>query len=295
MNAAGRRPIVWIASYLKSGNTWTRLLLANFLAGSEQAVPINDLGAALPGVQPHERHWFDKVTGLSSSECTRDEIESLRPAALRAWAAEVAGERQFCKVHDALHDTAAGEPMFPEDVTAGAIYLVRNPLDVAVSWAFHCGRETSSGFSEVVAWMNDPRWEMAGGCGPQLRQRLLDWSGHVESWLAAPFPVLLVRYEDLLADAAGELARMVRFAGVDGAADRRRLRRAVEAAAFPRLQEQEARYGFQEADPRSRRFFRFGRAGDGRRRLSAAQAQRITHRHGRVMRSCGYDPREAAC
>ena len=83
MNATDRRPVVWIASYLKSGSTWTRLL--------------------------------------------------------RAWAAEVAGERQFCKVHDALHDTAAGEPMFPEDVTAGAICLVRNLLDMAVSWAFHCG------------------------------------------------------------------------------------------------------------------------------------------------------------
>ena len=36
-----RRPFVWLASYLKSGNTWTRLLLANFLADSEQAVHIN--------------------------------------------------------------------------------------------------------------------------------------------------------------------------------------------------------------------------------------------------------------
>ena len=26
------------------------------------------------------------------------------------------------------------------------------------------------------------------------RQRLLDWSGHVESWRSAPFPVLVVRY-----------------------------------------------------------------------------------------------------
>ena len=39
MNAAGRRPFVWLTSHLKSGNTWTRLLLANFLADSEQACP----------------------------------------------------------------------------------------------------------------------------------------------------------------------------------------------------------------------------------------------------------------
>ena len=50
-----RRPFVWLASYLKSGNTWTRLLLANFLADSEQAVRINDLWEALPGVSSRSR------------------------------------------------------------------------------------------------------------------------------------------------------------------------------------------------------------------------------------------------
>ncbi len=291
---AGRQPFVWLASYLKSGNTWTRLLLANFLADSEQPVPINGIDTVLPGFYPHDRRWFDEVTGLSSSECTDDEVESLRPAALRAVAADAAGERQFCKVHDALHETAAGEPLFPADVTAGAIYLVRNPLDVAVSWAFHVGRANSPGLAEIVARMNDPRSTVAGSCSPQLRQRLLDWSGHVESWRAAPFSVLLVRYEDLLADAAGQLARMVRFAGLDGAADRHRLRRAAEATAFPRLQEQETRHGFRESDPRCRRFFRAGRSGDWRRHLNAAQAQQITLRHGPAMLACGYDPPEAA-
>ena len=289
--AAGRRPFVWLASYPKSGNTWTRLLLANFLADSEQAVRINHISEALPGVQPCDRDWFDRATGLSSSDFTDDEVEPLRPAALRAHAAEAAGRRWFCKVHDALHATAAGEPLFPEDVSAGAVYLVRNPLDVAVSWAFHAGGED---FSEIVTRMNDRRWVLKAG-GVLLRQRLLDWSGHVESWRSAPFPVLAVRYEDLLADAVGQLARMTRFLGLEGAADGRRLRRAVAAAGFTRLQEQEARDGFRERDPRCRRFFRSGRSGDWRRHLSAAQALRVARRHGAAMRACGYDLREAEC
>ena len=290
--ADGRRPFVWLASYLKSGNTWTRLLLANFLADAEQAVDINRIDRALPGIYPCDRDWFDRAAGLPSSDCADDEVEPLRPAALRAHAAETTGGRQFCRVHEALHDTAAGEPLFPADVSAGAVYLVRNPLDVAVSWAFHVGRED---FSEIVRRMNDRRYVMGGGCEPQLRQRLLDWSGHVESWRSAPFPVLVVRYEDLLADTAGQLGRMTRFLGLDGAEDGRRLRRAAAAADFTRLQEQEARDGFIERDRRCRRFFRSGRSGDWRRHLSAAQARRVTRRHGAVMRTCGYDPREADC
>ena len=290
--ADARRPFVWLASYLKSGNTWTRLLLANFLADAEQAVDINRIDTALPGIYPCDRDWFDRATGLSSSDCTDGEIEPLRPAALRAHAADAGGARQFCKVHDALRDTAAGEPLFPADVSAGAVYLVRNPLDVAVSWASHVGGED---FSEIVTRMNDRRYVMGGGCEPQLRQRLLDWSGHVESWRSAPFPVLAVRYEDLLADTAGQLGRMTRFLGLAGAADGRRLRRAAAASDFTRLQEQEARDGFIERHRRCRRFFRSGRSGDWRRHLSAAQAQRIARRHGAVMRACGYDPRAAEC
>ena len=143
--------------------------------------------------------------------------------------------------------------------------------------------------------MNDRRCVLRDGRSHHLRQRLLDWSGHVESWRSAPFPVLVVRYEDLLADTAGQLARMTRFLGLAGAADGRRLRRAAAAADFTRLQEQEARDGFHHRLPRCRRFFRSGRSGDWRRHLSAAQALRVTRRHGAVMRACGYDPREAEC
>ena len=103
-----RRPFVWLASYPKSGNTWTRLLLANFVADSEQAVHINHILKALPDFHPCDRGWFDRATGLPSSDCTDDEIEPLRPAALRAHAAEAGGGRRFCRVHEALRGRGRG-------------------------------------------------------------------------------------------------------------------------------------------------------------------------------------------
>ena len=36
-------PIVWLASYPKSGNTWTRAFLTAYLGDEDQAVDINDL------------------------------------------------------------------------------------------------------------------------------------------------------------------------------------------------------------------------------------------------------------
>ena len=46
----------------------------------------------------------------------------------------------FCKVHDAYTFLADGQPLFPPQATAGAIYLIRNPLDVCVSYAHFLGK-----------------------------------------------------------------------------------------------------------------------------------------------------------
>ena len=289
-SASARRRIVWIASWPKSGNTWTRLLLANVMA--EEAVSINQIKRALPGNMASDRHQFDDLAGVESSLCIDDEVDALRPEVYRACARRAAADGVpllFCKAHDAMHETPAGEPLFPADATVGAIYLLRNPLDVAVSRAFQAGH---CGFSAAVAWMND-RNHAIRATARHLRERLFDWSGHVESWMAAPFPVLPVRYEDLLADTPGELARMVRFLGLGGIAQPAKLRRAVRMADFQRLREQEEQEGFRE-NMGTGRFFRSGRAGDWRRRLTAAQARAVLDAHHRVMSAMGYSERTPA-
>ena len=288
---SGQRRIAWLASYPRSGNTWTRLLLANFLSAAAEPVDINDIGTAMPSALYHGRPWFDSVAGISSSDCTEDEAESLRPAVVRLWAQEAKREATplFCKSHEACRDTPAGEPLFPHDVTVGAVYLIRNPLDVAVSWAFYLGDE---GFARSVAYLN-ARTSRIGGAGSQeLRQRLFDWSGNVESWTGAPFPVLTVRYEDLLADTAGWLGRIASFLRLDGASDHRRLEQAVAHSAFARLHENEDREGFQMRSQYSRTpFFRSGVAGDGRRHLSAAQVGDVLAAQGAMMARFGYSCR----
>ena len=288
--ASGRRRIVWIASWPKSGNTWTRLLLANVMA--EEAVSINQLKRALPGNMASSRQQFDDLAGVESSLCTDDEVDALRPEVYRACARRAAADGVplvFCKAHDAMHETPAGEPLFPPDATVGAIYLLRNPLDVAVSRAFQSGH---CDFSTSIAWLNH-RNHTVRATARNLRERLLDWSGHVESWMAAPFPVLPVRYEDLLADTPSELARMVRFLGLGGATQPVKLRRAARLADFQRLREQEEQEGFRE-NIGTGRFFRAGRAGDWRRHLTAAQARAVVDAHHRVMSAMGYPVRVPA-
>ena len=290
---SGRRRIVWLASYPRSGNTWTRALLANLLSAADEPVSVNRIAVGAD-LDSYDREEFEEWTGASSGSCTDDEADLLRPAFHRARAARADAHRPgeggrplFGRVHDAFHRNRAGEWLFPDDATAGAVYVLRNPLDVAVSWAFFSGRED---FARSIAMLNDCGACLAGRGALQLRQRLLDWSGHVRSWTAAPFPVLVVRYEDLLADTVGQLRGIVRFLRLEGAADEGRLRRAAAFSSFARLREREDREGFRGHRWNHRHpFFRSGKSGVWRRHLTPAQARLVVHAHAGTMAAFGYD------
>lgn len=289
--AERHKPIVWLASYPKSGNTWLRVLLANLLSRSQQPFPLH----AVPFGFAVDDFRFGELTGVSAADCTADEVESLIPACLRVHGTEAAAcaargqynPRSLHKAHAACVANRAGEPLFPADVSAGAVYIVRNPLNVAVSWAFHA---EGGNVAKSVALVNDVGAAIGGKDRMQYRTRLLDWSGHVRSWCAAPFPVLTVRYEDLLADAVHELRRVARFLGCEGVTEAR-LRQAVAWSEFKSLRRREERDGFPGTLPTNPGlFFREGGAGSWRRTLSAAEVRTIADRHRATMADFGYDP-----
>ena len=190
----------------------------------------------------------------------------------------------FLKVHDACIHTAAG-PLFPRAATAGVVYLVRNPLDVAVPYAHHMQWSIDRTVEEV---------NRSGIASARCRRRFhddfaistLSWSRNVSSWVEADLPVHVVRYEDLLADPVDAFGAVVRFAGL--AWDRSRVARAVDHARFDRLRAQEEREEFGGRQATAPSFFRSGRAGDWRSALSPRQVRALVEAHGPVMKRFGY-------
>jgi hypothetical protein len=90
----------------------------------------------------------------------------------------------------------------------------------------------------------------------------------------------------LAAEPARYFARIIRFLG-NGDVEPERLQRAIAFSGFDVLAGQEAAEGFKAAG-RAETFFRAGKAGQWRERLSAAQIARIEAAHGEVMRKFGY-------
>ena len=170
-------------------------------------------------------------------------------------------------------------------MTAGAVYLVRNPLDVAVSYAHH----QQWSIDRTVARMN--RAEPAPGRRPKRLNPVIDesirsWSCNVSSWLDSGLPVHVVRYEDLLARPAEAFGSVVRFAGLEW--DPPRLARAVDHARFERLKAQEEQSGFREKQPSAPSFFRSGTAGGWRTALRPRHVRALVDANAPLMERFGY-------
>lgn len=283
--------IFWLASYPKSGNTWMRAFLCNYLEDAEQPVDINALKyTALVS----DRQIFDDLLGLDSGDLLADELDALRPAVYRTLARY--SEKQqalFWKIHDAFQRLPNGAPMFPPDVTGGVIYMARSPLDLAISYAHHSAVEVDT----AIEWMrqDDHGLFMLPVRLNQVHQRMYSWSDHVRSWIdQTELSLLRVRYEDMLLRPQATFSGVVDFVGAalaDGAftsANAARIAKALHFSSFDELKRQEAEKGFSEKDLRATSFFRSGKLGEWRERLTPEQVRRIVDDHGEMMRRLGY-------
>ena len=278
------RGIIWLASYPKSGNTWVRNFLHNLIGvmegGAEGPQDINAMNRM--STWEIAGPAYEKRLGKKLAECTREEIAAVRHDVQRGIADDADG-LAFVKTHHALVMDRE-QPTINFDVTSGAIYMVRNPLDVAISFSHHMG----TGIDEAIDHMGRDGLETPVG-ERAVYEVYGSWSQHVESWTRkAHRTVYVMRYEDMLAGpeaAFGGLARHLRLK--PGSAQ---LARAIELSSFERLKAQEAEKGFREKPKASGQFFRRGEAGQWREDLSAAQTERIVARHRAQMARWDYLP-----
>jgi len=274
--------IVWLASYPKSGNTWFRVFLSNLLNNTDNPVDINNLKKTPIA---SSRVMFDETSAFSSSDLTPSEIELLRPKVYSEMS-KSATDLLYIKIHDCYEKNEKGVSMFPSDASNCVIYLVRNPLDVAVSFAHH----SSCSIDRTIANMNNKSFAFCNRYDKlhnQIKQHLNDWSGHVESWLTQKdIPVHIMKYEDMKLNTFETFKKAVTFIGIQTSDEN--INRALEFSRFERLQEQEKQKGFHEKAPAADNFFRKGQINDYKNVLSKSQIEKIVTKHEFYMRYFNY-------
>jgi aryl sulfotransferase len=273
---------IWLASYPKSGNTWARLALRSLSAGGEEIAltDITGFGGVVVG-----RRMFDETLEIESGHLTDDEITLLRPMLHDALFA-TGKEPGPVKMHDAWFHTAAGRALFDTHHTYAAIYILRDPRDVAISWARFMDRT----IDWTIRYMANPVAMIRGGprqLTTSVPQFLGHWSAHVTGWVdESGLDPLVIRYEDMHADLPGALRRIADHIG--WTASDAAITGAVAATRFDRLADQERRHGFGENPHTSDRFFHSGLVGGWRDVLTPEQVATIERDHEAVMRRFGY-------
>lgn len=272
-------PFVWLVSYPKSGNTWLRILLSNY---RRDALEPADLNAPLIGTQAHlSRHLFDETMGFSSSDLSDEELVNFRHQ-FHALFIHKYSATTFTKVHETFDGRQNGQPVFPADDRCKVIYLVRNPLDIAPSFAHH----ENCGIEEIIKRMADEQAMVDHG-ETAFSEHIGSWDRHVCGWTEqVALPVLVIRYEDMLADPLDAFSRILCFSELP--LDQGKLENAIQSSRFDALQAQEKETGFAERPVASTHFFRTGRSGAWQGILSDQQRDRILSDHGSTMQLFGY-------
>ena len=274
--------IVWLASYPRSGNTWTRIFLARLIQIlSGQAVDEVEFAkgmrfAASDSHVPLFQGWLKRPAFQNSPA----DVAKARLPALKSIVEHSPGIVPV-KTHNAnvaIYDVR----LMPPDLSAGAIYIVRNPLDVAVSLAHF----NSESIDDAIAMMGT-----SGYASPPTEEYLFElrgsWSEHVHTWTAVhDDSLLVVRYEDMLAEPMETFGAIAKHTMMNCTDDQ--LQQAIDLSSFGRMRELEAKAGFAEKPEEIDRFFRKGEAGQWRTELTEEQVARMITDHGAEMRRMGY-------
>jgi len=265
--------IIWLASYPKSGNTWLRVFLHNYILQPQTPHSIN----ALADLAPTEcsRAFF----GPNATILTEAETQKRRPK-VHHHLTTLSDHHIFLKTHNA-NLAYSSIPLCTPTLTAGAITVIRDPRDIAVSYAAYTGKS----LDDIIAFMNQKAAANAA-TNLQVFELLSTWSAHIASWTQSKI-FLPVRYEDMIATPHTTFAKIINFLG--DAPDPNRLQRAIDFSVFPTLAAQEQSEGYAaHAATAAAPFFRAGRPNQWQTKLTKAQAQRIENDHGEVMERFGY-------
>ncbi len=273
------KSIVWLASYPKSGNTWLRVFLANYIINSDKPVPINDVHKI--GIGDSNSKAYQKVMKVPFDPTNPQLCAKVRPVVLQGIVNNKA-DVNLVKTHNE-NSAAFGIKLIPPELTRSAIYIMRNPLDMIISYANHYNLTIDAAIEGISRKSNT----LQGG-GESAFQFLGSWSNHVIGWTKArKFPLLTLRYEDMLVDPIDSFSKVIEHIGLP--LDGERLEKSVKFSEFKELQKQENENSFVEKSDTQEKFFRSGKSGQWKNELTQEQIDLILRDQGRVMKKFGYE------
>lgn len=274
--------IVWIASFPRSGNTWLRYVISSLQQAEETRINL------VPTMHCANRKAIEETLSFSVSFLSVEEMNCLRPEVYRHWSKEWTQQSPlFIKVHDCYSKNRNGQHIFPSNVTQAAIYLIRNPLDICVSYAHFWGLDDYDKAADLLCDKAHSLPANNADLFGQIYQHIADWSSNADSWCnESKIPVKVVKYEDMKHAPFDTFSSILEYLNLSWHEDE--LQTALHHCDISKLRQQEAEIGFGDRPYGGENFFRQGSTNVWQGKLAKHTVDKIVRCHRVMMRQFGY-------
>ena len=288
--------IFWIASYPKSGNTLVRAIIASLFFSRDGNFRFDQLKHT---TQFETRNRLNLIKKINEEDFLNlDQLKVLS----KYWSTLQKKENMkinkgfgFVKSHSSY--VAILNHWFTNaNSTAGYIYIVRDPRDVAISWAKHANLTFDESINFMLDFNSCIEWAQASSELPEHikpRTFLSSWDEHVGSWVNNDLlvPKLILKYEDLVYKKKEVFASIVDFFEknyqINFKLTKIKINNIIKTTEFKMLKFQENQIGFEEAQ--SGAFFRKGTKNQWKNNLSDKQINKLENKFKDFMNKFGYD------
>ena len=280
--------IIWIASYPKSGNTWVRSLLSYYFFSKSEKFNF-DLLKHIPNFNTAD--FLDNKNPIKSND---DIIKSWIP--VQKFIHEKFKQNLFFKTHNVCV-TSKGEKFTNNDVSAGCIYVVRDPRNVITSYKNFENQTYENIIKNMIdeegfLLSNKSTFEKFGIKGIEV---ISSWASHYNSWVHnnTNIPICLIKYEDLVENPSLEFNKIFDFLKKINnekktEINKEKLEKTISETNFKNLRDLENNNDFAEKQNREVNFFNQGIENDWKKILPKNISSIIERKFEREMKELGY-------
>ena len=275
--------ITWIASYPKSGNTWMKLFLKCYFNGSSNNFSINNRKGDIFTIEtfPMVNKFKEmNINFLNFEDIAKNWIEMQTLINLN-------NKTNYLKTHNAM--CSINNYQFTNNQnTIGAIYIVRDPRDIALSYASFLNKKIDDTIDYMIS---DNAFEQDLFQNTLYKKSVMgSWSYHYNSWKNYKAKkIIIVKYEDMITKTNDTFFRILKYlSNINNIEiNEKKMFDAINVTSFTKLKKLEDEDGFEE-NPTDKPFFRNGQVGEWKLKLKKSQIEKIENKFSKEMKELKY-------